>query len=98
LNSKPGLILQHGPAGPPDILGEWLDERGIVHVERHAPPQIGRRLGGDHARDRTAVLGHNNLLAGGGLVEEGEALGLEPCGGNLFHDHGHITMVSSLGF
>jgi GMP synthase-like glutamine amidotransferase len=41
LDSKPGLILQHGPAGPPDILGEWLDERGIpydVHPAWEAPP------------------------------------------------------------
>src|SRR4051812_48678084 len=41
LDSKPGLILQHGPAGPPDILGEWLDERGIsyeVHRAWEAPP------------------------------------------------------------
>jgi GMP synthase-like glutamine amidotransferase len=41
LDAKPGLILQHGPAGPPDILGEWLDERGMpyeVHNAWLAPP------------------------------------------------------------
>ena len=32
---KPGLILQHGDAGPAGILGEWLAERGIEH-EIHA--------------------------------------------------------------
>jgi len=41
LDSARGLILQHGPAGPPDILGEWLRERGIeyeVHNTWEAPP------------------------------------------------------------
>ena len=41
MDSKPGLILQHGPAGPPDILGEWLDECGIpyeIHPAWEAPP------------------------------------------------------------
>lgn len=41
MNSKPGLILQHGPAGPPDILGEWLEERGIpfeAHPAWESPP------------------------------------------------------------
>jgi GMP synthase-like glutamine amidotransferase len=41
LASKPGLILQHGPAGPPDLLGEWLREREIpyeVHRAWKAPP------------------------------------------------------------
>lgn len=45
--SKPGLILQHGPAGPPDLLGEWLRERGIPYEVHHAwesppPPVAGR--------------------------------------------------------
>lgn len=26
-----GLILQHGSAGPPGVLGEWLGQRGIDH-------------------------------------------------------------------
>lgn len=32
---RPGLILQHGDAGPPAILGQWLLERSIAH-EIHA--------------------------------------------------------------
>jgi GMP synthase-like glutamine amidotransferase len=45
--SRRGLILQHGPAGPPDRLGEWLDERGIEYEthpvwERPPPPVRGR--------------------------------------------------------
>ena len=27
----PGLVLQHGDSGPPGILGEWLEARGIEH-------------------------------------------------------------------
>jgi GMP synthase-like glutamine amidotransferase len=47
LDSARGLILQHGPAGPPDILGEWLRERGIEYEVHHAweappPPVEGR--------------------------------------------------------
>jgi GMP synthase-like glutamine amidotransferase len=47
LDSTPGLILQHGPAGPPDILGEWLRERSIEYEVHHAweappPPVEGR--------------------------------------------------------
>jgi len=47
LNSTRGLILQHGPAGPPDILGEWLRERNIEYDVHHAwetppPPVEGR--------------------------------------------------------
>ena len=41
MDSARGLILQHGPAGPPDILGEWLRARGIeyeVHNAWEAPP------------------------------------------------------------
>jgi GMP synthase-like glutamine amidotransferase len=47
LDSTPGLILQHGPAGPPDILGEWLRERNIEYEVHHAweapPPPVQRR-------------------------------------------------------
>jgi GMP synthase-like glutamine amidotransferase len=47
LDSARGLILQHGPAGPPDILGEWLRERGIEYEVHHAweapPPPVGGR-------------------------------------------------------
>ena len=47
MDAKPGLILQHGPAGPPDILGEWLRERAIEYEVHHAweappPPVEGR--------------------------------------------------------
>ena len=38
----------HGPAGPPDILGEWLDERGIPYQTHPAweapPPAVEGRL------------------------------------------------------
>lgn len=47
MDAKPGLILQHGPAGPPDLLGEWLDERGIPYEVHHAweapPPAVEGR-------------------------------------------------------
>jgi GMP synthase-like glutamine amidotransferase len=29
---KPALIRQHGPTGPPGVLGEWLRDRGIPAV------------------------------------------------------------------
>jgi GMP synthase-like glutamine amidotransferase len=31
---KPGLILQHGPTGPPGLFGEWARRRGVA-VEVH---------------------------------------------------------------
>lgn len=37
---KPALILQHGDWGPPALLAEWLDERGI-------PYEIHRTYGGE---------------------------------------------------
>jgi GMP synthase-like glutamine amidotransferase len=58
LNSARGLILQHGPAGPPDLLGEWLRERDIPYEVHHAweappPPVEGRpflaSLGSEHS-------------------------------------------------
>src|SRR5919107_1073460 len=33
---KPALVIQHGPLGPPGILGEWLDERGIAMTVHRA--------------------------------------------------------------
>jgi GMP synthase-like glutamine amidotransferase len=33
---KPGLVIQHGPLGPPGILGEWMAERGIPLVVHRA--------------------------------------------------------------
>jgi GMP synthase-like glutamine amidotransferase len=37
---RPALVLQHGDLGPPGLLGEWLEERGIpmrVHRIDHSP-------------------------------------------------------------
>lgn len=28
-DTRPGILLQHGELGPPALLGEWLEERGI---------------------------------------------------------------------
>jgi GMP synthase-like glutamine amidotransferase len=36
LSAKPGLIFQHGSAGPPVRVSEWLDERGLPYVIHHA--------------------------------------------------------------
>lgn len=33
---KPALVIQHGPLGPPGILGEWLAEREIPVVVHRA--------------------------------------------------------------
>jgi len=60
---KPGLILQHGSAGPPGVLGEWLAREGIeyetvsVWEGGRLPDPAGRRfiasLGSQHSvRDR----------------------------------------------
>lgn len=35
LSAKPALIFQHGSAGPPVRVGEWLDERGLPYVIHH---------------------------------------------------------------
>ena len=32
----PGLVLQHGVLGPPGVLGEWLEARGIPYVVHEA--------------------------------------------------------------
>ena len=34
-STLPGLVLQHGPAGPPGVLAAWLADRGLPH-EVHA--------------------------------------------------------------
>jgi len=35
MESTSALVLQHGRAGPPGVLGDWLEERGIpAHVHR----------------------------------------------------------------
>jgi GMP synthase-like glutamine amidotransferase len=31
LRPVPGLVLQHGPLGPPDRLGGWLERRGLAY-------------------------------------------------------------------
>jgi GMP synthase-like glutamine amidotransferase len=35
-NGTPALVIQHGPLGPPGILGEWMAERGIAMVVHRA--------------------------------------------------------------
>jgi GMP synthase-like glutamine amidotransferase len=47
--SATALVLQHGPTGPPGLLGEWLTARGIpaeVHETYSGaePPQLEGRL------------------------------------------------------
>jgi GMP synthase-like glutamine amidotransferase len=69
LDSKPGLILQHGPAGPPDILGEWLEERGIPYEVHHAweappPPVEGRAFLASLGSPSSAVNGAPAWVAG----------------------------------
>ena len=34
--TKPGLVIQHGPLGPPGLLGDWMAERGIPMEARRA--------------------------------------------------------------
>ena len=36
MESTSALVLQHGRAGPPGVLGEWLDERGIAATVHRA--------------------------------------------------------------
>ena len=38
--TKPGLVLQHGAAGPPGVLGEWLAREGIEY-ETVSVPEAG---------------------------------------------------------
>ncbi|HEY7454136.1 MAG TPA: type 1 glutamine amidotransferase [Thermoleophilaceae bacterium] len=69
MDSKPGLILQHGPAGPPDILGEWLEERGIPYEVHHAweappPPVEGRAFLASLGSPSSAVNGAPAWVAG----------------------------------
>ncbi len=37
---KPGLVLQHGSAGPPGVLGKWLAREGIAY-ETVSVPEAG---------------------------------------------------------
>jgi GMP synthase-like glutamine amidotransferase len=63
---KPGLVLQHGAAGPPGLLGEWLQREAIAYEtvpvwEGGALPDPSGRsfvasLGSEHSvRDRDAT-------------------------------------------
>ena len=36
MESTPALVLQHGRAGPPGVLGDWLAERGIAATVHRA--------------------------------------------------------------
>ena len=36
MNGAPGLVLQHGPLGPPALLGAWLDARDVPYVVHEA--------------------------------------------------------------
>src|SRR4051794_1176049 len=39
-STAPVLVLQHGPLGPPGVLGDWLAERGVrfdVHAAWRDP-------------------------------------------------------------
>jgi len=50
MTSQPGLILQHGPNGPPGILGEWLEREGVTYEivaaweATELPDPAGRRF------------------------------------------------------
>ena len=36
MESTSALVLQHGRAGPPGVLGDWLAERGIAATVHRA--------------------------------------------------------------
>jgi GMP synthase-like glutamine amidotransferase len=60
---RPGIVLQHGPDGPPGILGEWLGRRGIAaHVHetwRHPlPDPAGYRFVVSLGSEHSAVAEH----------------------------------------
>src|SRR4051794_16664880 len=63
-SGRPGLVLQHGPSGPPDLLERWLRARGLafdVHrADRDPLPADVRR------RAFVASLGSQHRPAGGG--------------------------------
>jgi GMP synthase-like glutamine amidotransferase len=52
---KPALVIQHGALGPPGILGEWLDERGIAMTLHRSDSDAPWPAVDDHAF--VAVLG-----------------------------------------
>ena len=53
---KPALVIQHGVLGPPGVLGEWLDERGIDMVV-HRADQNGAAWPDPRDHAFVAVLG-----------------------------------------
>ena len=53
---RPALVIQHGPLGPPGILGEWMAERGIPMVV-HRADQNGARWPDPRDHEFVAVLG-----------------------------------------
>jgi GMP synthase-like glutamine amidotransferase len=53
--TRPALVVQHGPLGPPGLLGEWLREREIPMVVHRADSQDAWPHVADH--DFVAVLG-----------------------------------------
>jgi GMP synthase-like glutamine amidotransferase len=63
-STPPGLILQHGPTGPPGVLADWLRARSLpfaVHRTWEEP------LPGDpRSFSFVASLGSEESLAGGG--------------------------------
>ncbi|HSD78863.1 MAG TPA: gamma-glutamyl-gamma-aminobutyrate hydrolase family protein [Solirubrobacteraceae bacterium] len=60
----PGLILQHGPAGPPGVLGDWLRARGIAATVHRAWEDPLPRDPAAYAF--VASLGSQHSPAGGG--------------------------------
>ena len=66
--SRSGLIFLHGPAGPPDRLGEWLRERGIPYEEHRVweappPPVEGRPFVASLGSPHSAVQGAPDWVA-----------------------------------
>jgi GMP synthase-like glutamine amidotransferase len=61
---RPGLVLQHGATGPPDLLERWLRARGLPfdvhHADRDGLPADVR------GRAFVASLGSQHSPAGGG--------------------------------
>jgi GMP synthase-like glutamine amidotransferase len=53
--ANPGLILQHGPTGPPGLLGEWLDRE--AHEYEVVPVWETRELPDPSGRSFVASLG-----------------------------------------
>src|SRR6476661_5273663 len=61
---RPGLVLQHGATGPPDLLERWLRSRGLPYVVHRAdrdplPADV-------RGQAFVASLGSQHSRAGGG--------------------------------